>query len=222
MSYPITVNLINGLPHIPYRNGVGCYEGVVAHSTATPDATAGAERVFESTHYTSAFVHFFVDWTQILQVADMNYLSWGAGPGANPRFVNVELCESSDPAKFKESYARYTYILAYILFKRKLGVKHLATLWTHQDVTTHFGGTDHQDPVAYLKSHGVTVDQLVADVTAQYNLLATPPRKTYVIKDGDTLYGISKDTGVSVQTIQKLNPTLKPTALTIGAKIYLS
>ncbi|PFS69499.1 N-acetylmuramoyl-L-alanine amidase, partial [Bacillus cereus] len=30
--------IIPDLPKQPYRNGVGAYEGVVAHSTATPEA----------------------------------------------------------------------------------------------------------------------------------------------------------------------------------------
>lgn len=174
MSYPITKNLITGLPKDPYRHGIGAYEGVVAHSTATPNATAASERTFESSHYNSAFVHFFVDWTSIVQVADTDYLAYGAGPNANHRFVNVELCETSDPALFAQAYARYTWLLAKILFDRKLGVSRKNTFWTHDDVRQVLGGTTHSDPVAFLASHGVSIDKLVADVTAKYGLLANP------------------------------------------------
>jgi N-acetylmuramoyl-L-alanine amidase CwlA len=174
MSYPITVNLIKGLPQKPYRNGVGAYEGVVAHSTATPEATAAAEYKFESTHFSEAFVHYFVDWTSILQVADIKYLSYNSGPKGNARFVGVELCETKDPAKFKESYSRYTWLLAKILFDKKLGVKRKTTIWTHHDVSSMLGGSDHTDPDNYLASHGVSIDKLVADVTAQYNAMAKP------------------------------------------------
>lgn len=174
MSYPITVNLIAGLPKNPYRHGVGAYEGVVAHSTATPEATAGAERAYESTHWNDAFVHFFVDWTSIIQVADTNYLSWNSGPQGNSRFVGVELCETKDPAKFQESYARYTWLLAKILHDKGLGVKRQSTLWTHHDVSSILGGSDHTDPDVYLAGHGVTIDKLVADVAAQYNAMNAP------------------------------------------------
>jgi N-acetylmuramoyl-L-alanine amidase CwlA len=214
MSYPITVNLIPGLPKKPYRNGVGKYEGVVAHSTATPEATAVSERTFESTHYNEAFVHFFVDWTSIVQVADTNYLSYNSGPQGNARFVGVELCETKDPAKFKESYARYTWLLAKILHDKGLGVSRKKTLWTHHDVSSTLGGSDHTDPDVYLASHGVTIDKLVADITAQYNALnapaapapkpkpATPapaPAKKYTIPTGTLKSG---STGTAVKQLQ--------------------
>lgn len=174
MSYPITQNLIPGLPKNPYRKGVSAYEGVVAHSTATPGADDVRERNFEAAHWKEAFVHFFVDWDSITQVADSNYVAWGAGPNANQRFVHVELCETPDAAKFNQSYARYTWLLAYILYGKRLGVKRQSTLWTHADVTRILGGTTHQDPVAYLQSHGVSIDKLVTDVTVEYNKMAGP------------------------------------------------
>jgi N-acetylmuramoyl-L-alanine amidase len=206
MSYPITVNLIPGLPQKAYRNGVGKYEGVVAHSTATPEATAVAERNFEAGHWNNAFVHYFVDWTSILQVADINYVSWHAGPAGNARFVGVELCETKDAAKFKESYARYTWLLAKILFDKKLGVKRQGTLWTHHDVSSLLGGSDHTDPDNYLAGHGITINQLVADVQAQYNAMANPapqpkpaPTPSVVIPDGVLKLGM---TGTAVKQLQ--------------------
>ncbi|PGA69369.1 N-acetylmuramoyl-L-alanine amidase, partial [Bacillus toyonensis] len=41
--------------------------------------------------------------------------------------------------------------------------------WTHSDVTHHLGGTDHEDPIDYLKSHGVSEAQFRADVQRAYN-----------------------------------------------------
>jgi LysM repeat protein len=46
-------------------------------------------------------------------------------------------------------------------------------------------------------------------------------RKTYVIKSGDTPSGIAEKTGVSVATLQKLNPDLNPQALTVGQRLRL-
>jgi N-acetylmuramoyl-L-alanine amidase len=174
MPYTITQNFIPGLPQTPYRNGVGCYEGVTAHSTDTPNATAANERNFEGNTWSTAYVHFFVDWTSIVQVCDTNYQSWHAGPVGNARFIGVELCETSDPNLFAQSYARYTWLLAKILFDKKLGVTRKGTFWTHADVSNVLGGSNHQDPVLYLQSHGVSVDQLVNDVASQYNAMANP------------------------------------------------
>lgn len=174
MGYTITQKFISGLPQTGYRNGVGAYEGVVAHSTASANSTAAANANYESSHWNDAFVHFFVDWTSIIQVADTKYKAWGAGATANARYVHVELCEPSDPNQFKEAYARYIWLLAKILHDRKLGVTRKSTFWTHHDVTTVLGGTTHTDPDNYLSAHGVSIDQLVSDVTNQYKAMDAP------------------------------------------------
>lgn len=159
--------IIPDLPKQPYRNGVGAYEGVVAHSTATPEAPAINIQKYESRTWRSAFVHYAVDWNETIQIADTKYIAYGAGPGANKRFVHVELCETKDYEKFNRSYDKYIKLLAKILRDRGLSVE--KGLWTHYDVTKYLGGTDHEDPVDYLKSHGVSEAQFRADVQRAYN-----------------------------------------------------
>ena len=44
---------------------------------------------------------------------------------------------------------------------------------------------------------------------------------TYTVKTGDTLAGIARKTGLSVEKIQELNPQLDPQALVSGQKIKL-
>ena len=100
MSYTIVQNFIPGLPKEAYDGGVGNYVGVVAHSTANNGDSADGERNYESTTWQNAFVHFFVDDQKILQVADTNYLCYGAGHTANHMgYAQVELCQSTDPSK---------------------------------------------------------------------------------------------------------------------------
>ncbi|WML58859.1 N-acetylmuramoyl-L-alanine amidase [Neobacillus sp. PS2-9] len=167
MDYPIKKDLIPGLPRDPYRNGVGAYEGVVAHSTATPEATAEAESVYFHREWDNrnAFVHFFVDWDSIVQTASTDYRAWGAGKG-NARYVHVELCETSDHAKFIDSYRRYCWLIAHLLKERNLKAIDGQTLVSHAWVSKNLGGTDHMDPLAYLTSHGVTWNEFVNDVRA--------------------------------------------------------
>ncbi|EEM02319.1 N-acetylmuramoyl-L-alanine amidase family 2 [Bacillus pseudomycoides] len=159
--------IIDGLPKTPYRYGVGAYEGVVAHSTATPEAPAINIQKYESRTWRSAFVHYAVDWDETIQIADTEYIAYGAGPGANKRFVHVELCETRDYGKFKRSYEKYVKLLAKILKDNNLSVE--KGLWTHYDVTKYLGGTDHEDPLDYLRSHGVSETQFRADVKRAYN-----------------------------------------------------
>ncbi|MED1116454.1 N-acetylmuramoyl-L-alanine amidase [Bacillus paramycoides] len=159
--------IITDLPKQAYRNGVGAYEGVVAHSTATPEAPAINIQKYESRTWRSAFVHYAVDWGETIQIADTKYIAYGAGSGANKRFVHVELCETANYEKFKRSYEKYVRLLAKILKDNGLSVE--KGLWTHYDVTKYLGGTDHEDPLDYLRSHGVSEAQFRADVKRAYN-----------------------------------------------------
>ncbi|MEC3498878.1 N-acetylmuramoyl-L-alanine amidase [Bacillus thuringiensis] len=159
--------IIPGLPKVEYRNGYGAYEGVVAHSTATPEAPAINIRNYEARTWRSAFVHYATDWDETIQIASTKYQAWGAGPAANKRFVHVELSETSDPIKFKKSYERYVKLLAKILRDRNIDPS--IGLWTHKDITYKLGGTDHEDPIDYLRSHGVLESKFRADVLKAYN-----------------------------------------------------
>ncbi|MFC9419608.1 N-acetylmuramoyl-L-alanine amidase [Bacillus mobilis] len=161
------VLLIPDLPKQGYRYGVGAYEGVVAHSTATPEAPAINIQKYETRTWRNAFVHYAVDWDEVIQIADTNYIAYGAGPGANKSFVHVELCETANYEKFKRSYDKYVKLIAKILRDRGLSVE--KGLWTHYDVTKYLGGTDHEDPLDYLKSHGVSEAQFRADIQRSYN-----------------------------------------------------
>ncbi|XMA23687.1 hypothetical protein M9428_02590 (plasmid) [Bacillus bombysepticus] len=42
-------------------------------------------------------------------------------------------------------------------------------LWTHRDITYKLGGTDHEDSLDYLRSHGVSEANFRADVLKVYN-----------------------------------------------------
>ncbi|MEW4153378.1 N-acetylmuramoyl-L-alanine amidase [Bacillus thuringiensis] len=159
--------LIPDVPKTPYRGGIGAYEGVVAHSTATPEATAINIQRYETRTWRNAFVHYAVDWNETIQIADTKYIAYGAGPAANKRFVHVELCETADYAKFKRSYEKYVKLLAKILQDNNLSVE--KGLWTHNDVRKYLGGTDHEDPIDYLRSHGVSESQFRSDVQRAFN-----------------------------------------------------
>jgi len=46
--------------------------------------------------------------------------------------------------------------------------------------------------------------------------------RTYVVKAGDTLTVIAQSTGVSLETIQRLNPNVDPQALQTGQRLKLT
>lgn len=172
MKYEITKNYIPGLPTRPYRYGYGAMEGVVGHSTAVYEDTDTGERTYECTHWHDAFVTAFCDYDSITEVSNPEYKAGGAGPSANLRYAHVELCQTRDPIKFKESYARWTWYIAHLLFSKRLGVTDEGTLWSHFKISQKYPKeTDHTDPIAYLAEHGKSWADVVADVSKEYEEL---------------------------------------------------
>jgi N-acetylmuramoyl-L-alanine amidase CwlA len=152
MSYEIKKDFIPGLPQSPYRNGIGHYEGVCMHNTACMNDSDESQTVYFKREWKnrSAFVHAFCDHDSITQNADWNYKSWGCGNG-NSRFINIELCNTKDTAKFEAGFNRWAWLASKKLFERKLGVTDGVTLVSHDWVSKHLGGTNHSDPMIILR-----------------------------------------------------------------------
>lgn len=170
MTYEVRTQIITDLPQKAYRNGVGNYEGVVAHATAVMnDSDENQLKYFIKNWKTrKAFAHFFNDHDSITQMADTKYVAWAAGTTANQRYVHCELCQSTDRVKFEEAYKRWTWLMAKILFDRRLGVKDGVTLVSHKFCSDTWKDTTHQDPIEYLAYHNKTWSDVVYDVTIWY------------------------------------------------------
>ena len=98
--YPIVIDWIPGLPTLPYRGGVGNWEGVVMHQTGNPNDTARSEKAYEASNYQNAFVHEFIDSVEIIQTANPNYIAYGAGSVANKRFIHFGTLLRSQSTRF--------------------------------------------------------------------------------------------------------------------------
>jgi N-acetylmuramoyl-L-alanine amidase CwlA len=169
--YDIKVDLIDGLPQEPYRNGVGMWEGVCMHDTECKgDSDESETQYFKDNWKTrQAFVHAFCDGDSITQNAKWEYKSWGCGNG-NSRYCNLELANGDN---FKEAYNRWIWLAASKLFERKLGVIDGVTLVSHKWVSCHLGGTDHTDPDGFLNANGKTWGNVVNDVLYLYNCMTS-------------------------------------------------
>ncbi len=176
--YKVNKEWIPGIPQIPYIKGVGKYEGVVIHYTASPGDNARMEADYERKHWSKAFVHEFIDPSEIIQVADPDYKSWGVGESGNDRFINLELCDASNQRDFDISFDKITQRAAEYLYARNLGVTPAkadgtGTLWGHFQVSDYLGDTNHSDPVAYLAKWGISWNDVISTVTEKYNALAS-------------------------------------------------
>ncbi|WP_279390444.1 N-acetylmuramoyl-L-alanine amidase [Mammaliicoccus sciuri] len=161
------------IPKIPYRNGVGKPEGIIAHETANPNSTIQGEIAYMKNNYESAFVHAFVDDNNIIEVAPTDYLAWGAGGVANERFIHVELVRVYGGDRFARSinnYADYiaTNLLYYGLPFDSAENDGTGTLWSHDAVSRYLGGTDHSDPYGWFAENNYTFNELVDLVREKY------------------------------------------------------
>ncbi|MFC6181808.1 peptidoglycan recognition protein family protein [Lactiplantibacillus daowaiensis] len=183
----VTKSIWSGFPKYKYRNGVGKPEGVVVHETANATSTIYGEIAYMKAHYSNAFVHSFVDASRIVNIANTNYLAWGAGPAANQRYVQFEQVEVHSKSAFAHEVANAAYYTAYILNEYNLKPNNAmsdgkGTVWSHNAVSNFLGGTTHTDPVGYYASAGkkyfgqaYTMAQFYEQVKRQYNLI----HKTY-------------------------------------------
>jgi N-acetylmuramoyl-L-alanine amidase len=159
---------------IRYRYGKP--EGIVIHETATPGASAYNEAIYFNRAWGQmySYVHAFVDHNQVIQMMTPNYGVWGAGPAANNRFVQVELCEESNSANFAKSVNNDAIYAAYILHRYGLKPNDAAydgrgTVWSHHSVSRYLGGTDHTDPDGYFAKHGYSMAQFYQLIKYYYN-----------------------------------------------------
>ncbi|MST79628.1 N-acetylmuramoyl-L-alanine amidase [Lactobacillus equicursoris] len=168
-----------------YRKGVGKPEGVVVHETATPGATAWDEgRYFNNNWKTSyTYIHAVVDNTKTIQLMSTDYGVWGAGPIANKRYIQIELCEVSTRSQFVQSVANDAYYIATLLHSYNLTPSRAnkngsGTIWSHNEVSHYLGGTDHGDPDGYFAKWGYSMSKFYSLITYYYNKQAGSSSKS--------------------------------------------
>ena len=166
-----------------YSTSSGNPRGVVIHDTGNENSTISSEVSYMKQNYSSTrvFVHTFIGNQQILNIADTKYMAEGAGPYANPYFVQFEMPHEYTAASFANQLGNAAYYTAYILKQNNLPVTKGTkdgggTVWTHAMISSYLGGIDHEDPISYWsttarKLFGTTynINNFVELVQAYYN-----------------------------------------------------
>lgn len=178
-SYTVEKKLIPGLP----KTKITSNNIVVAHETANPNSTIDNEVAYMTRNWQNAFVtHFVGGGGRVVQVASTGYTQWGAGKYANGyAFAQVELCRTKDKAQFAKDYAVYCQLLADLAKQAGIPVT-LDTgskvtdkgIKSHKWVTDKLGGTNHQDPYAYLASWGIDKARFSADLAKAGGTTSAP------------------------------------------------
>lgn len=137
-------------------------QGIVLHSTATPEATALNIRDYFNTpkETNQASAHLIVDWTEALVAVPLNEVAWHCGRHGNARYLGLELCESADPLKFHDSFLRWIDLAQSLCLLYGWPIDD-AHVWSHKRISETFHETDHTDPIGYLESHQHTWDDVM-------------------------------------------------------------
>ena len=165
MGYEINENLISSnRPGSPLNP-----QGAVLHNTDNMGDTALANRNYFNTQAAEASAHYIADAETIIQCIPGNEVAWHAGPTANRMYWGVELCTTADAVKFNEIWKRGVWLFAQLFKSEAIYSVNFGNLRSHAEVATEWKETDHTDPVAYLASFGVTMDNFRAAVQTAIN-----------------------------------------------------
>jgi N-acetylmuramoyl-L-alanine amidase CwlA len=133
-------------PNMPNR--------VVVHETANESSTTSSEIAYMKNNYGNAFVHTFIDDTQIRNIANTDYIAWGSGAKGNLTSIQFEQTRVHSKNAFVKQIGNSAYYTAYVLAQYGLTPtpaksNNTGTVWSHHQVSRWLGGTDHTDPDGY-------------------------------------------------------------------------
>lgn len=207
MKYTFKTAHVPGLPKYRYETSDGKPLAVGLHWVGNYKSYKDGEIAWMSRNWNNAFVHAFADHTGVTEVANTDYLCWGIGPKGNGWMVQIEMVHSDTREQFFKCLDHYIFWSAYQHYWYDMGTvvdnaeyDGWGTVWTHNAVSRHLGGTDHADPMDYISRWGVTLEQLINKmqeyVTALYK--------------GDSRYVKAIGEGTIIKTVTAPAPASKP------------
>lgn len=157
----------------PYENGVGKPEGVVVHETADNNASAENEYTFFNNNWWtySTYVHAVADDKEFINMHSTDYAVWGAGPTANAKFIQIELCRVHSGDAFARSIANDAYYVASKLIEYNLPDKPGETVMSHHQTSLTWHETTHVDPDTYFPMWGYSMNEMNDMISYYYKNL---------------------------------------------------
>lgn len=119
------------------------------HSTANPGASAANHVRYWINNPTYA-VHAVSDWKEAYHTVPWDRLCYQVGNG-NSTCIGIEICEATNYVDFMQGMEIARDAIWEMLDMKGWGVDRLRS---HDWFRINYGGTDHTDPIPYLKKYG--------------------------------------------------------------------
>ena len=204
MAYTIERNIVVPSGYSQKASGyVAPFRQIHLHSTANERATLDNEATFLSRNYTNGnYTHLVGENGRVIQVAEVGQGAWDVGGDWNAEtYGAIEFGERvTSQEDFNKSYRAYIE-LARDLAKQAgipltLDTPDISGIKTHWYVSSIGHGSDHVDPISFLKKWGVSYGQLKHDIE---NGLQASATETALKGDKNMIFSFSyKGTGYSI------------------------
>lgn len=180
-----------------YQNGKP--SGVVLHSSGNQNASVENEITYMVNHQNEAFVHAWIGYDRIVEIANTDFPCWGAGKFANAKYIQIEMSE--DKTLTTKQHLMLIDKACYYLGMQLAyyGIEPIdatkngkGTVWTHNAVSKFLGDTNHVDPIAYLARHHTNWEEVFNQIKGYWYELKNG-------KDGSAMLGIHEKQGNAVQ-----------------------
>ena len=179
-----------------YQNGKP--SGVVLHSSGNQNASVENEITYMVNHQNEAFVHAWIGYDRIVEIASTDFPCWGAGKFANAKYIQIEMSEdktltTKQHLMLIDKACYYLGMqLAYYAIEPIDATKNgNGTVWTHNAVSKFLGGTNHVDPIAYLARHNTNWTEVFNQIKGYWYELKNG-------KDGTAMLGLHEKQGNDV------------------------
>ncbi|RPF54721.1 N-acetylmuramoyl-L-alanine amidase [Abyssicoccus albus] len=200
---------------------------ITVHNTAnTARARGEASYMNSNNNYTS--YHVAVDDKEVVQLIPFNRNAWHAGNlTGNRTSIGVEICYSMDNGyngskseRYKQAEDNAATYIAHVLTQYGWGVDRVRK---HEDWSGKYcphkmlSTNSWRD---FLRLIQRKMDEINGDkkTSKQVTKKVKKQRNTYIVRKGDTLWGIANDHGITVSQLKSLN-NLRSNVLQIGQKL---
>lgn len=197
---------------------------IVIHDTGVLGQTAKNNADYFEKTYRGASAHYFVDKTSIYEVVEDGKKAWHVGDDKddsdginNGNTTGVELCAEKDGTFHPNTIANGAWLTQTLMEKRNVPAKR---------VVRHYDASGKNCPQRmnvdgkwslWYKYH----KQLTGAASVSVPLPSNNDKESlHIVKDGDTLWGLSKQYNATVAELKKWN-NLKSDTIVIGTKLNL-